>query len=103
MKTTNLRLGELIRLAREDAGLTQPELAAEIGMSTRSIQEWENGRINATRHTHLIEDAIGKPRGWFNARLQPLENIYSGIEEIVRELEKLRKEVRQLRKSLDEK
>jgi transcriptional regulator with XRE-family HTH domain len=37
-------LGDRIRRAREHRVLTQEELAAELGISTRSLQHYESGR-----------------------------------------------------------
>ncbi len=32
-----------LRLLRERAGLTQPELGRQVGVSDRNIRDWENG------------------------------------------------------------
>ena len=34
----------LVRAVREQLGLTQEELAEEIGVTTKTINNWENGR-----------------------------------------------------------
>lgn len=45
------RIGELIRAAREKAGLTQEELGQRIGLTRTSITNIENGRQNIQVHT----------------------------------------------------
>jgi transcriptional regulator with XRE-family HTH domain len=40
----NLQLGQRIRDAREKAGLSQEELAAELGLGQRAISELEHGK-----------------------------------------------------------
>jgi transcriptional regulator with XRE-family HTH domain len=44
-RTINLRaeLGERMRSARENARLTQEDVAAELGVHSRRISEWEAG------------------------------------------------------------
>lgn len=37
-------LGERLRLAREEANLTQAELAERLSVSTRTVQYWESGK-----------------------------------------------------------
>lgn len=53
-------VGQQLRRARLDAGLTQTEVAAQIGTSTSYISEIENGRHNVTMDTlDAIATAIG--------------------------------------------
>lgn len=53
-------VGQQLRRARLDAGLTQTEVAAQIGTSTSYISEIENGRHNVTMDTlDAIAAAIG--------------------------------------------
>lgn len=53
-------VGQRLRQARLDAGLTQTEVAAQIGTSTSYISEIENGRHNVTMDTlDAIAAAIG--------------------------------------------
>jgi putative transcriptional regulator len=55
--------------ARTRVGLSQPQFAALLGVSTRTLQEWEQGRrrpsgaartllIIATRHPEVLRDAL---------------------------------------------
>jgi len=55
-----LRLGRRIRAAREDAGLTQAELAASISLSRTSVTNIERGRQQILLHTlYDIASALG--------------------------------------------
>ena len=49
------RIGSRIRQARQEAGLTQQELAGLLGITTRSIQNYESGAIVPYRHLGHIE------------------------------------------------
>jgi putative transcriptional regulator len=55
--------------ARTRAGLSQPQFAALLGVSTRTLQEWEQGRRQpsgaaqtllaiATRHPEVLRDVL---------------------------------------------
>jgi transcriptional regulator with XRE-family HTH domain len=50
-------LGNRIRCARKECGLTQKELAEQTGLSVKTIQDIEKGRKNPTYDTltHLME------------------------------------------------
>ena len=54
-----------IRAARLDAGLTQEQLAAVVGVRRTRINDWENGRHEPSRK-HITElcAALGRTRGW---------------------------------------
>jgi transcriptional regulator with XRE-family HTH domain len=62
-------MGRLIARARSEAGFTQEELAAALGVSKRSIQEYESGRISGAPYLREIEAVTGKAPGWFSAQL----------------------------------
>lgn len=51
--------GDEIRLARQRAGLTQQELAQQIGVSMRTIGNWERGDTVPQRHAARIADVLG--------------------------------------------
>jgi transcriptional regulator with XRE-family HTH domain len=66
-------IGQRIRAAREQRGLSQEELAVTVGVSPQSIQQWESGKTNP-RHTrmrklatvlktspHFLQFGIGSP------------------------------------------
>ena len=42
--------GESIRAAREAENLSQAELAEKLGVSLRSVQGWESGRVPQPKH-----------------------------------------------------
>jgi len=44
------RIGERITRARRESGLTQRDLADQLGITTRSVQNYESGAIVPWRH-----------------------------------------------------
>ena len=42
----NIKLGEALRIKREQAGLNQPELAEKLGVSKVAVHQWETGKRN---------------------------------------------------------
>lgn len=57
------QIGQRIALARENAGITQAELAEAIGVIPRSVQNYEYGRI-PFRALGKIAQTIGVTRDW---------------------------------------
>jgi transcriptional regulator with XRE-family HTH domain len=70
-------LSEALRAARFEAGLTQQQLAKRVGMSTRSVQDYERGVRSPAPHLATFEEALGKPHGWFLASVNVLERVLS--------------------------
>jgi transcriptional regulator with XRE-family HTH domain len=64
-------IGRLIARARSEAGFTQDEMAGALGVSKRSIQEYESGRISGAPYLRQIEAVTGKAQGWFSEQLDP--------------------------------
>jgi transcriptional regulator with XRE-family HTH domain len=60
-------IGQRIRQAREDAGLTQAELADKIDVATaQSISRYERGETEVSaRRLRRIAEATGKPLSFF--------------------------------------
>jgi transcriptional regulator with XRE-family HTH domain len=58
------RLGERIRRARQERGLTQRELAEQLGITARSLQNYEAGTIVPWRHLGRIEVLTHRRAGW---------------------------------------
>ena len=59
---TALRIGIAIRDAREDAGITQTELAARMGVAQSALSRIEAGRANITvEMLSRIANALGAP------------------------------------------
>jgi transcriptional regulator with XRE-family HTH domain len=57
-------VGARIVRARREAGLTQRALAQRLGISTRSVQNYEAGTVIPYRHLPRIESLTGKRPGW---------------------------------------
>ena len=60
-------IGVRIAQARRVAGLTQRELAERLGVTVRSIQNYESGAIVPYRHLARIESVGNKRPGWLLA------------------------------------
>lgn len=93
MPTTSLpgaeeraRFGQRLRAAREDAGLTQAQLAARCGVGANVVSTWENGhRTPKGRVPWLMCRALGYERWlglWGDMSVTPLEGgrLYSEAE-----------------------
>lgn len=52
-------LHDRIRRARERAGLTQQQLATEVGVGVRTIGNWERGESVPRNRLAKIEDVLG--------------------------------------------
>lgn len=50
--------GEQIKAARQRAGLTQGELAQRVGVSLRTVGNWERGESNPRSHETVLRDAL---------------------------------------------
>jgi transcriptional regulator with XRE-family HTH domain len=75
-------LGRRIKAAREEAGLTQPELADLIGLSMRQVQNLEAGVSKPYKHIREIAEATGKSIEW----LLHGDNVTPGSEDRLREI-----------------
>lgn len=58
---TIMTIGERIKYFREQAGMTQQELAEKAGVSYQAISKYENGIVTniPTKRLQLIADALG--------------------------------------------
>jgi len=56
-----MTIGERIKYYREQAGMTQQELAVKAGVSYQAISKYENGIVTniPTKRLQLIADALG--------------------------------------------
>ena len=53
-------IGERIRQARQERGLTQDQLAGEVGVSRSAVAQWETGRAGQlTGNLARIADVLG--------------------------------------------
>jgi transcriptional regulator with XRE-family HTH domain len=61
-----VNLARRIAEARRDAGLTQADLAATMGVSVAAVQTWEQGTFTPRpKRLHALAEALGKPVEWF--------------------------------------
>jgi transcriptional regulator with XRE-family HTH domain len=58
--------GPRVASARREAGLTQRELAARLGVSLWTVDELEQGRRDPERHLRAIAEVTQRPESWFN-------------------------------------
>jgi transcriptional regulator with XRE-family HTH domain len=59
-------IGKRIQRARESAGLSQGELAAEVGLTQAALSNYELGkRRPSLANLEHIGDSLGKPLGYF--------------------------------------
>ena len=58
------RIGARIARARRENGLTQADLAEQLGITTRSVQNYEAGVIVPWRHLRRIEVVTHRRSGW---------------------------------------
>jgi transcriptional regulator with XRE-family HTH domain len=94
-------IGRRIAEAREEAGLSQRELAEKIGVAdAQSVSRYERGITEVkTRRLERIAEATGKPLSFFvqveekpaspeanQELLQVLGQVQDGVEEILRRL-----------------
>lgn len=54
-------VGDLIKKARIEKGLTQEELAEKVGVKKSAVAKWENGRVSEIKRSNLknLADALG--------------------------------------------
>ncbi|MEO1664998.1 MAG: helix-turn-helix transcriptional regulator [Chloroflexota bacterium] len=71
MTDNKTRMGERIRQARREAGLTQVELAKQLGITQGMVSAVENGQTTIDAH-QLIE--------WSKALQKPITYFYIGLE-----------------------
>src|SRR3954468_23943957 len=58
-------VGERIRQARTERGLTPEALAERIGVTAEALSGFEDGRTDPARYLRRIAVATGKPVAWF--------------------------------------
>ena len=62
-----------LRLARESLNLTQTELATKIGVSLRTLQEWEKTKIPETKVAQVVK--VLSESGYEETAYPPPSNI----------------------------
>ena len=59
-------LGVRLKEARREAGgISQSELAELLGVTKRSVQLYESGKVVPYRHLRELEEILGRPVAWF--------------------------------------
>lgn len=76
-------VGSRIATARREAGMTQQQLARELGVTTRSIQNYESGLVVPYKHLRRIETLTRRRPGWLLAARAEDD----GMEETITRLE----------------
>lgn len=89
-----LGIGERIRRARMEAGLTQDQLADAIGVKMRQVQYYEADRSDPYRKLARIAEVTGKPVEWLRGAEEPEPE---GVPAVLLAIEGLREEVREIR------
>jgi len=65
--------GIRLAAARKDARLTQRALATTLGVTLRTVQNYESGKIVPYRHLADLSALLGRPIGWLlTGQTQPL-------------------------------
>lgn len=85
--------GERIARARKDVSLSQRALAARLGVSVRTVQNYEAGRFVPYRHFEALSRLLGRSTGWLLYGDEP--------QEAHRLLARSRQQRRELRDNLD--
>lgn len=69
---TNVSVGERIKSARKERGLTQAELAQALGLRSQSvISDLERGGLdNWPKHARKIASVLGRSREWFEQGME---------------------------------
>jgi len=93
---TRLSLAQLVRLAREEAGLRQVDAAEAVGVHKNTWQNWERGIGAPELHVSEIEESLGLEPGWFTFHRDPYAQVMRLVDEVTemrRILEKLAKKL----------
>lgn len=71
--TPSQRIGQLLRRARRDAGLTQQQLAAHLGCAQATVSAWEAGTYEPSIGALIqLSDILDVPSGaWIEAGKEP--------------------------------
>lgn len=87
-------IGDRIRLARKERGLTQEDLAAMASFSKRSLQDYENGVTIPYRHFRQLGRLLNRKEEWFlygvdqadgeDVVLERLDSLQAQVSELLR-------------------
>jgi len=92
-------IGWRIARARKERGLTQEELAALIGVSARSIQGYEAGKVVPYRRLRQLAEATNRELGWILEGDAPAKATVTAevLERLVTLVEEFSEEARRIR------
>jgi transcriptional regulator with XRE-family HTH domain len=92
-------IGWRIARARKERGLTQEELAALIGVSARSIQGYEAGKVVPYRRLSQLAEATNRELGWILEGDAPAKATVTAdvLERLVTLVEEFSEEARRIR------
>jgi transcriptional regulator with XRE-family HTH domain len=103
-------IGGRLARARRENGLTQEELAALVGVSPRSIQGYEAGKVVPYRHLSRLAQVTNRELNWLlegeqqvEAVLGPelAERLVSLVEEVAAEATRIRAAAERLERLLE--
>jgi transcriptional regulator with XRE-family HTH domain len=93
-------IGWRIARARKERGLTQEELASLIGVSARSIQGYEAGKVVPYRRLSQLAEVTHRELGWLlegdvvaakaNVNAEIVERLVTLVEEVSEEARRIR-------------
>jgi transcriptional regulator with XRE-family HTH domain len=99
-------IGERIARARKESGLTQEELASRVGVTARSIQGYEAGKVVPYRHLSRLAEITDRELAWFlesddeAALAQVAARLVSLVEELAEEARRIREVAERLERLL---
>lgn len=96
-------VGRRIAHARKFAGLRQADLAAEVGLVTRAIQNFEGGVRMPWKHLDRIASATGRSKAWLvHGDVTSVSGaVADDLSAILRRLESIERAVKEVREVLD--
>lgn len=91
-------LGEKIKVAREDAKMSQLQVAVILGVSDKTISGYESGRISPPVSKLIkLADLLKKPVGYFLGTDPKNYTIASRLRAVEISLRDIRKELREIK------
>jgi transcriptional regulator with XRE-family HTH domain len=99
-------IGGRIARARKESGLTQEELASRVGVTARSIQGYEAGKVVPYRHLNRLAEITDRELAWFlesddaSALAQVAARLVTLVEEVAEEARAIREVAERLERLL---
>jgi transcriptional regulator with XRE-family HTH domain len=100
-------IGGRIARARKESGLTQEELASRVGVTARSIQGYEAGKVVPYRHLSRLAEITDRELAWFlesddaAALAQVAARLVTLVEEVAAEARAIREVAERLERLLE--